>query len=271
MNELAMIRQLYSPIQPSIGQIHDSISYAEFAPAPALQNFIYCYWQLKTKTELSEPFSYRVVADGCIDVFFEMEQTDESYVMGFCKKFVEFPLGCNFNYFGIRFLPGMFPLVFKVNARDLRDRFEHLSEIVPSLSRFIAAELQNCSESTIIGDLLNDFLQAVMNETTINYDGRFYDALEKILRSSGTLNVETDLDTGISQRQLRRLFEYYIGDTAKTFCQVVRFQHILRAKPSTQSLRQNKIFYNAGYYDQAHFIKEFKTFYGVTPSRAFGR
>jgi transcriptional regulator GlxA family with amidase domain len=85
------------------------------------------------------------------------------------------------------------------------------------------------------------------------------------------VTVEKELDTGLSARQLRRLFDFYIGDTAKTFAKVVRFQNILNAKPSTQSLRQNKLFFDAGYYDQAHFIKEFKNFYGVTPSKAFGR
>jgi AraC-like DNA-binding protein len=85
------------------------------------------------------------------------------------------------------------------------------------------------------------------------------------------VNIQADLDIGLSPRQLRRYFEYYIGDTAKTFSQVVRFQHILNATPSTQSLKQNKIFFDLGYYDQAHFIKEFKKFYGVPPAKALGR
>ena len=96
-------------------------------------------------------------------------------------------------------------------------------------------------------------------------------AIGIILQNFGVLNIETDLDTGISPRQLRRPFEFYIGDTAKTFAKVVRFQNILRAKPSSQSLRQNKLFFDAGYYDQAHFIKEFKHLYGVSPNKAFGR
>ncbi|MFD2539818.1 hypothetical protein [Sphingobacterium chuzhouense] len=61
------------------------------------------------------------------------------------------------------------------------------------------------------------------------------------------LDIEKDLNTGISQRQLRRIFEFYVGDTAKTFSKVIRFQNILRAKPSKQSLRQNKLFFDAGY------------------------
>ena len=92
-----------------------------------------------------------------------------------------------------------------------------------------------------------------------------------ILKNFGMVDVERDLNTGISARQLRRLFEFYIGDTAKTFSKVVRFQNILKSKPSSQSLRQNKLFFDSGYYDQSHFIKEFKNFYGVTPSKAFGR
>ena len=90
------------------------------------------------------------------------------------------------------------------------------------------------------------------------------------MKNYGVLNIEKDLNTGISPRQLRRLFKYYIGDSAKTFAKVVRFQNILRAKPSKQSLQQNKLFYE-GYYDQAHFIKEFKNFYGVTPGVVYGR
>lgn len=41
------------------------------------------------------------------------------------------------------------------------------------------------------------------------------------------------------------------------------------AKPSMQSLKQNRLFFDAGYYDQSHFIKDFKDFYGITLGKAF--
>lgn len=271
MNFIGNIRSFYTPIQPTIKKAAENVSYKEYLPHIDIQNYIYCYWQLQTNETLTTQFNYRVVADGCIDVFFELNNPTENFVMGFCKKFTEFPLENNFNYFGIRFLPTIFPQLFNVNAILLSNRFEHLQSVVPDLSTFISSHIHSeLSTENIVNQLDNYFLRLTQN-TAFNNDSRLYEAIDVILKKYGVVDIETDLNTGISQRQLRRLFEYYIGDTPKTFSKVVRFQNILRAKPSTQSLRQNKLFFDVGYYDQAHFIKEFKNFYGVTPTKAFGR
>lgn len=265
------IRQLYKPVQPTVKQSTNNVTYAEFLPDSRLQDFIFCYWQLKTSTPLLEPFIYRVVADGCIDIFFELNNPKNNFVMGFCKKFTEFPLDDSFHYIGVRFLPTMFPQLFRINASELSNRFEHLNDVVPKVSDFITNNFHHQLTTQQIQSIFDRYFINLVENTTFDNDSRLYNAIEKILQEFGVINIEQDLNTGISQRQLRRLFEFYIGDTAKTFAKVVRFQNILRAKPSLQSLRQNKLFFDVGYYDQAHFIKEFKNFYGVTPSKAFGR
>lgn len=266
----ADIRQLYNPIQPTVKHTAEQVTYAEFLPAPNLQNLIYCYWQLKTTAPLCEQFNYRVVADGCIDIFFELNDPAQNFVMGFCKKYTEFPLGNSFNYTGIRFLPTAFPQLFKINASELSNRFEHLQNVVPITSGFISHNFSSQLNTGQIKGMLDNYFIDLVANTEFYSDNRLYEAIGIILKNYGVLNIEKGLDTGISARQLRRLFEFYIGDSAKTFSKVVRFQNILRAKPSRQSLRQNKLFFDAGYYDQAHFIKEFKNFYGVTPGKAFG-
>ena len=266
----ADIRQLYTPIQPTIKQSADNVTYFEFLPELRLQPFIYCYWQLKTTSILSHQFNYKVVADGCIDIFFELSNPQNNFVMGFCKKYIEFSLDNTFNYIGVRFLPTMFPQLFKINAAELSNRFENLSSVVPLTAAFIADSFSVSHDTIAIKNLFDNYFTGLVSKVKFDYDNRLYQAINIILKNFGALNVETDLNTGISPRQLRRLFEYYIGDTAKTFSKVVRFQNILRAKPSSQSLRQNKLFFDVGYYDQAHFVKEFKNFYGVTPGKAFG-
>lgn len=271
MDILTAIRTNYVPTQPTVQQSGSLVTYVEMLPDGRLQPYIYCYWQLKTSAPLQEPFTYRVVADGCIDIFFEMDQPQASFVMGFCKQYTAFELGHAFNYIGIRFLPTMFPQLFKIDASLLSNKSQNLDSVIPATARFIGERFTPELSSDTVRQLLDGYFLHHISRMTFDTDPRLYGAIATIMRKCGVLNVEKDIDSGISPRQLRRLFAYYIGDSAKTFSKVVRFQNILRAKPSTQSLRENKLFYDTGYYDQAHFIKEFKNFYGVTPSRAFGR
>lgn len=271
MKHVAEIRQLYNPIQPTIKQSADNVTYFEFLPNLKLQPFIYCYWELKTSKPLINPFTYKVVADGCIDIFFELNNSNENYVMGFCKKYTEFSLNNSFHYIGVRFLPTMFSQIFNINASELSNRFENLKMVIPETASFIANHFQPQQNPEQIKALFDNYFLQLIAKTRFNNDSRLYESIHIILKNFGVVNIETDLNTGISPRQLRRLFQFYIGDTAKTFSKVVRFQNILRAKPSTQSLRENKLFFDVGYYDQAHFINEFRNFYGVTPTRAFRR
>jgi AraC-like DNA-binding protein len=258
------IRQLYNPIQPAIKQSADNVTYFEFLPDLKLQPYIYCFWELKTNQTLKQPFHYKVVSDCCIDIFFELNNPQDNFVMGFCKKYTEFPLDNTFHYIGVRFLPTMFSQIFNIDASELSNRFENLNIVIPKTASFITDNFEPQQNIRQIKTLFDNYFLELLANIKFNSDNRLYESINIILENFG-------LNTGISSRQLRRLFQFYIGDTAKTFSKVVRFQNILRAKPSSQSLRENKLFFDVGYYDQAHFIKEFKNFYGVTPGKAFGR
>lgn len=268
---IAGIRKFYKPVQPTVRQCGTQVTYSEFLPDPGLQDHIYCYWQLKSTKALEVPFSYCVVADGCIDIFFELQKPAESYVMGFCKTYTEFQLGCSFHYVGVRFLPSMFPQLFGTNASELSNRYESLSLVAPGTADFIKDNFYREQQPEEITRAFDACFLHHLAGMRFDYDPRFYRALSAILDKRGMTDVEKDLSKGISDRQLRRLFDYYIGTSPKAFSKVVRFQSILHLNPSLQNLKQNKLFFDLGYYDQAHFIKEFKTFYGITPGQAFER
>ncbi|RWU07626.1 AraC family transcriptional regulator [Pedobacter chitinilyticus] len=267
--DVSFIRQLYIPVQPAV-KSYGTVSYQEFLPHQQLQPYIYCYWQLKTNQKLNQPFTYRIVADGCIDIFFELNQPQENFVMGFCKKYTEFDLAEEFDYVGVRFLPSMFPQLFNVDASSISNKAVELKEVVPQVAAFIQSHLGANLDMNKVISLLNEFFLDLLSTANFQNDARFYNAIALIMKNYGVVDM-TEIDTGLSHRQLRRLFNFYIGDSMKTFSKVVRFQNILRAKPSTQSLQQNKLFFDSGFFDQSHFIKDFKHFYGVTPSKAFGR
>ena len=156
-----------------------------------------------------------------------------------------------------------------MDAKAISDRSPRLSEILPGLAKWIEEEVKPEQSFGEIADLLCEKLSELIEESAAAIDPRFYKAIQIILEKRGHLDLAQDLQTGLSPRQLRRIFNHYIGTTPKAFCNVVRFQHILNAKPSRQSLKDNKLYFDLGFFDQAHFIKQFKTFYGVTPSEAF--
>lgn len=88
----------------------------------------------------------------------------------------------------------------------------------------------------------------------------------KIIENSRPLISVSDLakKTNLTQRTLRNYFQNYIGCSPKDYLQIVRFQRatyeMLNAK---QTLTETG--YNADFYDQAHFIKSFKSTLGKVP------
>src|SRR3569832_1390228 len=72
---------------------------------------------------------------------------------------------------------------------------------------------------------------------------------------------------GISERYIQRLFLDGTGLTPRSFFNVRRFTKSVNLVLSSQ-MPLTSVAYGCGYYDQAHFIKEFKKFTGITPSEA---
>src|SRR5699024_5873092 len=104
------------------------------------------------------------------------------------------------------FLPTMFPQLFKINATELSNRYEHLQSVVPHLSNFIANRFNHYQRQEELKTLLDNYFLELIAKTTFDDDNRLYGALEIILQNFGSIAIEKDLNTGISPRQLRRLF-----------------------------------------------------------------
>jgi AraC-like DNA-binding protein len=71
--------------------------------------------------------------------------------------------------------------------------------------------------------------------------------------------------TGFSNKHFIHLFEKYVGASPKTYLRIMKFQRVLRAVEEARQIQWTDIAYSCGYYDQAHFIKEFKRFSGFNP------
>lgn len=93
-------------------------------------------------------------------------------------------------------------------------------------------------------------------------------AISLIHKSKGSIRIkELAEQLHISQSPLEKRFRKAVGASPKKFASVVRFRNTLEHFNSQKTLTH--LGYEAGFYDQAHFIKEFKTFTGETPEVFF--
>ncbi|HYG01117.1 MAG TPA: helix-turn-helix domain-containing protein [Chryseosolibacter sp.] len=95
-------------------------------------------------------------------------------------------------------------------------------------------------------------------------------ALTLIHKSKGTIRIkELSEQLFISQSPLEKRFRQAVGASPKKFTSIVRLKNVIQQYHSASSLTE--LGYETGFYDQAHFIKEFRTFTGDTPERFFSK
>jgi AraC-like DNA-binding protein len=94
----------------------------------------------------------------------------------------------------------------------------------------------------------------------------FARALDALAATGGRASVAELSDAaGVSPRQTERLFARHLGIPPKTVGRVVRFQGALRALMADPGCPLGEIAADAGYFDQAHFIRDFRLFSGGVP------
>lgn len=74
----------------------------------------------------------------------------------------------------------------------------------------------------------------------------------------------------ISQRQLKRNFQQWLGMTPKYFQRIARVKKTLNILKSNPSLELTQLALEEGFADQAHMTREFREFANTTPKRFVG-
>jgi len=243
----------YFPIQiVNVGRMRESSGYCELPPSDALKDFIMCYWFFDT---IDSSGDILVNPDCCADIIFNLKARDIddfSEITGtFSDKF--YIPGSGIKACGIRLKPG-------ITYHLIREGIDSLSNTsVSSLNypqincEFIA---ENILEKTRrqIKDFFDSYLSFIFRKIEIRES--------KFIYSLNVFNSIADngsKDLLISDKTMDRYFMKYFGLSRKKISSVLRFQNSLR-----QIINYGNIL-PEGYYDQPHFIKDFKRCAGMTP------
>lgn len=100
------------------------------------------------------------------------------------------------------------------------------------------------------------------------HDTLVQSAIQQMRSANGNLSIKNLAnDLYISQDAFEKRFRQTVGTSPKHFSSIIRMQHAIHVHLPGKSLTHLAL--EAGYYDQAHFIKDFKTFTGKTPNQFF--
>ncbi|WP_325372944.1 helix-turn-helix domain-containing protein [Dokdonella sp.] len=99
--------------------------------------------------------------------------------------------------------------------------------------------------------------------TLVGATPRFLHKALQSLQTSGVTTVAHEL--GVSERHLRRVLQQTLGVGPKTYARLKRFARAVHAAQSGRGIHWSAIAADAGYYDQAHLIADFRSIAGTTP------
>jgi len=254
------------------------MNYQTFQPCTDLSAFVKFYWTLEVPFDPNNQNP-----DGCIEMTFNLEDKIKRYlsenefiihpnamVMGQRTKsyFIE-PLG-NVNSFAICFYPYGFANFVSAPLENLVDAETPIESL---FGEVVAKELEQKIFQAIntqerIGIIETFLLNRLNQNKTI--ENLVKTTVDALLDTNGSTSIHQILKEDLSKRrQLERNFKKQIGISPKQLGKVLRLQTALKiVLKGDQNL--TNIAYESEYFDQAHFIKDFKEFIGTTPKEFLG-
>ena len=232
--------------------------YREYAPSADLDEVVRCFWRI-TATR-ARPTINRICPDGCADIVVTADGGVRA--VGTMRTSMVMPLAGR-----VERDPGAALRLFHVPLAELTDGTVTLAELGweldPTLGERIAETRHTPARVTLLEDALRSRLSAIrqLGSGTLAHTAAW-------LRHPGRVWQLDRLrhDIGLTQRTLERHFLDLVGITPKTFHRVMRFRHALHAIHRRPRPPYAALALEAGYADQAHLIRDFRSFAGLTPA-----
>lgn len=250
-----MIQRIYFPKNPLVRKVVSFLSYSEFDSDRLIDNWLGIFPNATANLAIS-------LGDDHIP---KDNSRTKSFVSAACTQSLALKRTKNFKTISIQFNPyGLYHLL-RIPMKELKntllpiDVFFRASEIETLYDKLhenkdIAQKfyvLENFVFQQIKSDYINPRLSLAINLAT-NQNLQNMDQLSSALC--------------LSSRGLRKIFSQHIGMSPKYYSKIVRFNKASKQIIKSPGTKLTAIALDSGYFDQSHFIKDFKHFSGVSPS-----
>lgn len=257
------------------------MNYQIYTPSQELQPFVKCFWSLDDD-EKKVPVKQRVLPDGCMEMIFHYGDLyrqyfedgssiiqPRSFVFGQITRYIEIaPTGIS-GIFSARFLPDGISPFLKMPVTQLENKAVSLKDIFNEDGNILEEKVLNATNNDDRIRQIETFLLSKLTEQN-TIDAITKSCVDIILQSQGQIGITTLAGKmNIHRRNMERKFTSVIGISPKQLAKVARLQATLKMLGQKKFTNLTEIAYENGYFDQAHFIKDFKEFTGINPKSFF--
>ena len=255
--------------------------YTTFPPPASLAPYVRFFWVLESKVAPGETYLHQSMADGCAEMIFHYRgrfdeflsdnRTQKSFTSGIhgqaqhCSRFV---IDRSFGIFGVYLYPFAIPVLFGFPSTEMSNQMADLDTLFGQEGKDLEEQVMLATSDEERICLLSRFLEKRLKKRQ-EVSAGLIPAIHEIIRTRGMLPVkEMAQKHFLSVRQFERKFKETAGFSPKLYSRIIRFQSAVSEYPVRQK-SLTEIALNCGYYDQSHFIHDFKKFSGHHPKAFF--
>lgn len=226
----------------------------------------------------SERKSLRLFTDGSTGLILSGSQNlyanpghhiPSSFFYGQPAGYKDFMAEGSFSMLAVVFQPYFFNILLKISAKEAKNQIISAEDILKNELLVFQEDLLAGIDPEMIIAQLNIYFTRFLSGN-INSDHGLIKAVQQMmLANKGSVSSkELEQFTGYSERHLERKFEDYIGLSPKKYGRIIRLHHFIDLmNKNTVGESIAALSDEAGYTDQSHLIKDFKSHIGLTPNQ----
>lgn len=203
-------------------------------------------------------------------VKYEQQEVPQSFVCGQAVRNYTLHLQGEIGMAGVVFKPaGLYHLIGHAMYEFTGERIA-LEKCLPSHYLQYQDLMLSCTSNAERVELLQNLVEDLKKSGTFGSKEILY-AGNEIVRSKGNIHVENlAKEACMSRRNFERKFLEEVGVSPKSYARLRRFGYTCSLMAGKRKMKLSDVFYKTGYYDQSHFIRDFKYFSGRSPKRYLG-
>ncbi len=248
-----MILETHIPRYPLNQFIDQFIYYDGYNPSHSIDRFL-----PDGNTEIIIDFDDRPQHIYDNQTLKEIQACRHVWASGVRTEYISIPSGKHAAMFIISFKKGMAYPFFPLPMNEMADRVVDADLLWGNDFAYLRERLWETSEidlkfETAERFLLKHFQARFVLNSAVEY------ALTEIIRRPDQINLaRLNQDIGYSQKHFIGMFKRQVGITPKAYVKIIRFQKAIGEIEQRQEVKWANISQDCGFYDQAHFINDFK-------------